>query len=365
MYIELSGYQREKLSEALRGAFPTPAKIKEFLSYKFNKNLYDITIAESLQELALDLIREAESKGWVKTLIIGARQSNPGNQKLINFCEDFCPDILFPNISLPPELLKRDSREKILREANSFLDPSIWGKKFSEIQVQVCRIEFPKGQAQGTGFLIAPNVVITNFHVMEDVINRNAAYSDVILRFDYQNLRDNEPSEGTEYYLSEKWLIDQSPYLKNNKNGLPTIDELDYALLRVDGEPGNNTIGEPGSPIRGWIKLPTKPDNFSPNTPLFILQHPNGKPLKLALDTDGIIDVNENGTRVRYKTNTEPGSSGSPCFNSNWDLVALHHMGIKGEYNAGTPFIAICRRLKKQRLKEQSLLDALQNGQAI
>lgn len=30
---------------------------------------------------------------------------------------------------------------------------------------------------------------------------------------------------------------------------------------------------------------------------------------------------------IRYRTNTLPGSSGSPCFSQGWDLVALHHNG--------------------------------------
>ncbi len=365
--MALSGEQHEKLSEALQDAFRDEDRFERFVKYRFDKNLYKIVIAKNLEQLAFKLIDGADSEGWVRNLILGARQSNPGNQQLIDFCRDFFTDTSFLNIYLPPELSERSSRERIIRATNSFLEPIIWLVKLSEILPQVCHIEYiaelPEGRRQitGTGFLIAPNVVITNFHVMEYVIKEKAAYSDVILRFDYNKLSYGKfDRTGTEYRLKEDWLIDQSPYLPNNENRLPTLDELDYALLRVKNEPGNRSVGEEGSPVRGWIKLPTEPDKFSPNTPLFILQHPNGQPLKLALDTDGIIDVNENGTRVRYKTNTEPGSSGSPCFNSNWDLVALHHMGIEGKYNAGTPFSAICRCLEKK-----GLLNTLQSGKAI
>ena len=49
------------------------------------------------------------------------------------------------------------------------------------------------------------------------------------------------------------------------------------------------------------------------------------RPLKLAPDTEAVLSVNANGTRVRYANNTEPGSSGSPVFDINWNLVALHH----------------------------------------
>lgn len=358
--MTLSGYQHEKLSEALRDAFRRPNRFEEFVQYRFNKNLYDITIAEDLRELAFDLIREADCQGWVRTLILGALQSNSGNKKLIEFAEDFFPNESFLGISLPSELLSRGTREKIIRQTNSFINVDEWLVKLSQIQRQVCRIEFPKNKGQGTGFLIAPNVVITNYHVMETIVKERVSYSDVVLHFDYKTIVGGTSEiKGTEYRLKRNWLIDQSPYLPDNETRLPTLDELDYVLLRVDGEPGNTPIGEKDSPSRGWIKLPTTYD-FSPNTPLFILQHPDGEPLKLAFDTDAIIGVNENKTIVKYKTNTNYGSSGSPCFNSNWDLVALHHMGLEGQYNAGTPFSTICSRLEKQ-----NLLENLRSGKVV
>ena len=167
----------------------------------------------------------------------------------------------------------------------------------------------------------------------------------------------NRLSEGREYRLDRKWLIDKSFYADNR---LPNTDELDYALLRVKGNPGNNLMGEQGSQKRGWIELPTEEYEFSPNTPISILQHPEGKSLKLAFDTDGIIEVNQNRTMVKYKTNTEPGSSGSPCFNMNWDLIALHCMGEENQYNAGTPFDTICNRFKKKEFWEK-----LRDGEEI
>ncbi len=346
--MAMRGDQWEKLSDALRDAFRRPNRFEEFVTYRFSKNLYDITIADDLKELAYDLISEADRQGWLKTLILGALQSNPGNKKLIAFSQEFFADNWdFLDTSLPTELSERGSRERIIRETNSFLDVDKWLVNLSRIQAQVCRIEFPKATAQGTGFLIAPNVVITNYHVMEAVINQNVNYNNVVLRFDYKKLEGGNFSNSTEYHLTKDWLVDQSPY---TDNPLPTIDQLDYTLLKVDGNPGNSILGERGSSERGWIELPTKKYEFSPKTPLSILQHPNGQPLKLAFDTDAIIGVNENHTIVKYKTNTEPGSSGSPCFNIDWELVALHHKGIERQYNGGTPFSTICSRLERQGL---------------
>jgi hypothetical protein len=104
------------------------------------------------------------------------------------------------------------------------------------------------------------------------------------------------------------------------------------------------------------MSINPEPYSFQPNTPLFIVQHPKGSPLKLAFDTDSVVGLNASGTTVFYKTNTERGSSGSPCFSSNWELVALHHSGDPDfgspKKNAGTPVHAIMSLLKGRGLQD-------------
>jgi V8-like Glu-specific endopeptidase len=72
------------------------------------------------------------------------------------------------------------------------------------------------------------------------------------------------------------------------------------------------------------------------------------------------VGVNHTGTRVRYRTNTEAGSSGSPCFDINWNLIALHHLGDpnydqlhKPEYNQGIPISAIVQLLEHRGIRDQ------------
>jgi Trypsin-like peptidase domain len=239
--------------------------------------------------------------------------------------------------------------ERIIKTTNSFLDVNKWRSRLGEIETQVCRIEIQsnRGTIYGTGFLLGPDVVITNYHVMEVVIESENGHTtvggikalsgDVILRFDYKRLADGSSlNTGTIYHLTAKnWLIDHSPMspvdsIPEPKNKVPHPDQLDYALLRVEGSPGTGPVGgmsEPGSPSRKWIEVSTQSYDFRPKAPLFIVQHPQGDPLQLALDTEAVVGVNANCTRVTYRTNTLPGPSGSPCFNSNWELVALHHSG--------------------------------------
>jgi hypothetical protein len=280
-----------------------------------------------------------------------------------------------PGSPLRPEL------ERIIKATNSFLDVDKWRTKLGQIETQVCRIEIRsnRGTIYGTGFLLAPDVIITNYHVIEAVIegeqgrttNRgtSAMPGDVILRFDYKRLADGTTlNPGTVYHLAtENWLIDKSPMsqvdsVPEPKSSLPELDQLDYALLRVNGTPGNDAVGnkaEPAAPPRKWIEVPTQVSTLHPNSALFIVQHPQGDPLQLALETDAIIGVNANSTRVSYRTNTLPGSSGSPCFNSNWELIALHHSGDpnfdpahKPVYNEGIPIITIMDLLGQRGLRK-------------
>ena len=98
-------------------------------------------------------------------------------------------------------------------------------------------------------------------------------------------------------------------------------------------------------------EVPTAAPALYPRMPLQILLHPRAAPLKLAVDTDAVTRVNANGTRVRYATNTEAGSSGSPCFDMDFLLVALHHYGDpqyhQPKYNQGIPIGKIRDRLTR------------------
>jgi hypothetical protein len=239
-----------------------------------------------------------------------------------------------------------------------------WRTRLGQIEGQVCRVEI-KGQGIGTGFLVGPDLVITNWHVVNKLKDKpdQVKPSDVILRFDYKRLEDGiELNKGKEYKLvtdGDGWLVDHSPWSAvdlqmDPKTGSPQADELDFALLRVAGSPGNEPLGEKpqvGAPPRGWITPPDEAYDFQVNAPLFIVQHPQGAPLQLALNGK-VLGVHGDGRRVRYTTNTQAGSSGSPVFDQRWNLVALHHSGdprsLLPTYNEGIPIKLIVDRLQAQ-----------------
>ena len=64
-----------------------------------------------------------------------------------------------------------------------------------------------------------------------------------------------------------------------------------------------------------------------------IIQHPNGEPKQLVLRNNEIVDTLD--YFLTYKTDTSPGSSGSPVYNDQWEVVALHHAGKPARDSAG------------------------------
>jgi hypothetical protein len=222
------------------------------------------------------------------------------------------------------------------------LDPRQWVEALRRRERCVCRIELDGG-ALGTGFLVGPEAIITNYHVIERT-KANGRIGALGCRFDYALREDGARDEGFVVGAAGDALIAWSPYAPAEATAHPdqpppTANELDFAMLRLARAVGAEPA--PGG-TRGWIALPRVPVRMLEDAPLLILQHPDGAPVKLALDTQGVICQAAGGLRLRYRTNTDPGSSGSPCFTIGWDLVALHHLGDPAwrrppSYNQGIP----------------------------
>jgi V8-like Glu-specific endopeptidase len=230
------------------------------------------------------------------------------------------------------------------------LDIRVWQSRMTEIERRVCRVELD-GNALGTGFLVGPDTVLTNWHVFEAAKKQGQA-DKLGCRFDYELLPDGKVQPGQLVMLQAAGLIDSSPYsvaegTSTPDNPLPTTAELDYALLRLASRVGEQQVE---GAARGWIALPKAGLPLAADAPILIVQHPQGTPMKLAMDTQAVIGLNGNGTRINYRTNTDPGSSGSPVFTMDWDLVALHHSGdpawVNPTYNQGVPIELVRQRIE-------------------
>lgn len=338
--IQLNGRQFQQFSQILRQAFPLQ-RFDEMLRFRLDRNREDLALGDDYEEIAFKVIDRSQREGWTAKLLLAAREANPGNDQLLAFAQQFgiAPD------NTPP----RTELEKLINKANSYLDIAKWREKLGQIETRVCRIEI-QGEAAGTGFLVGPSAVLTNYHVVKSVIDGQDTPADVQVRFDYKRLSDGATLNPGKVYgvANDNWLADYSIYDPVDLEPMPKVNavnpqNLDYALLQIQGEPGNEAVGDtndPQAPARGWIEMPEAEHDFLKNPALYIVQHPKGAPLKLVLDSEAVTGLDANRTRVYYRTNTEPGSSGSPCFDQNWILAALHHSGDPNDIpiaNEGIP----------------------------
>jgi hypothetical protein len=257
------------------------------------------------------VVRWAKAHGKVDELIAGALNQNPANPDLLAVAEQFGLDE------------GAGQFERIVIPTVQPADVEDWRAQMMRCERAVCRVEIG-GQGLGTGFLVGTSLVVTNFHVLEKspgVLIDNPG--DVRLRFDYKKKQNGKTVQrGKEYRLvaGARWAAASSPPPRNKLDG----ESLDYVLLRVAGSPANEAVAsQPGAPQRGFL---TPEDyDFQVNDPLFIIQHPKATPLKFA--PGSVRDPAVAANRVAYDVNTDEGSSGSPCFNSDWTLVGLHHWG--------------------------------------
>ncbi|WP_160146266.1 trypsin-like peptidase domain-containing protein [Dictyobacter aurantiacus] len=344
---------------ALKDAYRTREKLKRMLRIYCGKKLEEISLANTLLDLVSDVMDTAESEGWFDQLLLGAHRMTPGNQPLF---------VVVQQLGLLPTVTAVSRPEAIIREANVFIDLAVWNTRLSEAEFRVCRIETP--HAQGSGFLIGPDLVLTNYHVLGHYLKAPSVYpADIRIRFDHKKLANGKVLDGKTLRLAQDWFVDASQPsslddVSHSLTQLPAVDELDYAIVRLSQSIGNEELsgkGRPNARKRGWFNLSELHStalisSLTPGASLFILQYPHGSPLMLAFDTNSIIQMNANQTRVRYRTNTMPGSSGAPGFNQMMDLVCLHRGGTQDahssmRYNEGIPIVSIRDLLVKRGLE--------------
>jgi hypothetical protein len=372
----MRGVQFEEVWKALYGSYATD-ELAQMLRTRLNVDLEDIVAPGAKKTVAFELLQAAERQGWEVDLIREAYRfnaendpKNVGNAALLRVYEKYG---LAPAVSMQlsgtedPQVksIAAAGFEKTIKDRLPPFDFSVFQEKMAQVEGRVCRVELG-GNAAGTGFLVGPDAVLTNYHVLEDVLNGTVAAAKVTCRFDYKVLADGSRVEGTAVGLyvglhATDWKLDFSPYsaaerTRTPEDPPPTPDELDYALVRLARRFGDEPATPKGgarAPKRGWITLGSTAPPFVPKMALMIAQHPDGKPLKLAVDTESVIAVNPNRTRVRYATSTEHGSSGSPVFDLEWNLVALHHLGDPAydhpaSYNQGVPIDLVQKRIAAQ-----------------
>ena len=170
----------------------------------------------------------------------------------------------------------------------------------------ICRIRI--GSGAGTGALVGRRLLMTNNHVLRSVEDALAAEA----QFDY-----HENVSGD--------LLPVHAYRLDPKTFFVTDRVLDFTIVAIAE---TSAKGQPISRYP-WIKLIPIIGKAEKGDPLNIIQHPRGGLKQIALRNNEVIVIPDGKPDfLYYTTDTEPGSSGSPCFNDQWELVALHHSGV-------------------------------------
>ena len=167
----------------------------------------------------------------------------------------------------------------------------------------------------GTGSLVGPGLLLTNNHVLED--EQTAAQSRI--EFDYQLDLDGTPAPSTSFrLLPERFFL--------------TDRELDFSLVSVEERSSGGAV-ETELAAFGWNRPIESEGKVILGELINIVQHPNGEPKQLAMRENKLVDLLDNF--LHYQTDTAPGSSGSPLFNDQWEILGLHHSGVPRKDESG------------------------------
>ena len=227
----------------------------------------------------------------------------------------------------PGRLDKRLAREEsmglpdALERVNGvpdFQDVSII-RRLLRSSVCVCRVLIGSSTGQsgfGTGFLVAPDVLLTNHHVLPSA--SVAARS--IAQFNYEldvHGRDRVPisfqlKPGRLFLTSTVQRVAEDP-----------ISGLDFTLVAVE------PTGEGGAPLDqfGHVRLDGSLGKIIEGENCVVIQHPKGDYKKIVLKDIRMVTVTEDA--LIYESDTHPGSSGAMVLGlGTGEVVALHHSAV-------------------------------------
>ena len=155
-----------------------------------------------------------------------------------------------------------------------------------------------------TAWLVSADLAVTNHHCIPGEEGQLVAAS----------LLMNYLKEG-ETRSVERFKVDIRP--------VETSSELDYSVIRIEGNPGQK-----------FGVIPLRARDPLPNEELFMIQHPAGKPKRLTRRNCRADKDTERPEEMRHFCDTMGGSSGSPVFSDNdMALLGLHFAGIEKQVN--------------------------------
>jgi len=165
----------------------------------------------------------------------------------------------------------------------------------------------PKVEPVGfaTGFLVAPRLLLTNWHVLPDLASARGPGANFFHERGEDGLAVGQTVE-----------IDPDYFFLSN-------ERLDFALVGLKPATVDGSVIADANPA----SVTQSPAKILVGQPVNIIQHPDGGAKTWAVQENRLLDVLDEGF-LQYSTDTMGGSSGSPVFSKAWELVGLHHSGV-------------------------------------
>ena len=186
----------------------------------------------------------------------------------------------------------------------------------------VARIEKASGVGAGTGFLVRGSVLhpsfgdgpvlVTNAHVIDaDGTDGALRPADARVRFEVE-----ARCSQTYAPLTVERVLWTSPPGQVGVTGDPLLS-CDVTVCTLLGM----------RPDARVLEVAARPPPVSSAARAFIIGHPDGDGLQFSIADSELLDVDDVAKLVHYRTPTVGGSSGSPVFNPDWKVFAIHHAG--------------------------------------
>jgi hypothetical protein len=207
----------------------------------------------------------------------------------------------------------------------NFLSESTFGVAAIRSMLEACRaigcVSNDIGERLGTGFLVSGNwlnprfgaapVFVTNAHVISDDVPKAIPRGKVRVTFE---LEDEVNGQRREYRVQEV-LFTSPPGKIGVTNNAGT--DLDCTIVRLAGLAADVAV----------LQCSAEPPVIESKSKAYVVGHPRGAGLQISLHDSRLLDVDDDWRLMHYRTPTDPGSSGSPVFNEQWEVVGLHHAG--------------------------------------
>lgn len=199
------------------------------------------------------------------------------------------------------------SMKRIIGESDLF--PISYLEAGLKAAKSVCRIEIHDSIGRvlghGTGFLVAPCLLLTNNHVLD---SKEVARCS-LAQFNYEVDLNLMPRQTKSFrFVPERLFI--------------TDAKLDFTVVALEPDSAEGTkLSE-----FGFLPLYLESGKALLGESVSSIQHPAGAPKVVAIRENRITDVYDDF--VNFTTDSMPGSSGSPIFNDEWVTIALYHAGV-------------------------------------